>query len=381
MRYNPILILLVILIATPSPARDIRVEQNGSGEFDTLQEGIDASEPGDEIVVGPGRYDEFELYEFANGFQVQAIAAVSDGPLTIRGLDRGLVRLGPVNPIDEIGGLLTVGVVVDRVPGGLTVETLSVENLGRPFNVLEQATIQNCTIIGGEGIVASGTVDFHIVDCRVERAEYGVLATLGSGHQGLLIERCEFVDSDTGIQLGGASNAIVRNSRIQGTRLTAVQLFGGSSATIRGVAFSDSNVHVSIDDTSMAQMFDNVLGSGAAIALVTEGRVVGERNFIGGATLQTLDIQSASAHASLRDGTILNGGGLTVFAGGFSDLGLGDIDLTDNWWGTTEAQQIDDWILLGITEGPVVIYEPFKLQPVPTAQESIGSLRARFGGR
>lgn len=375
------LTIVALAVAGPSFAREIRVEQNGSGEFTSLQDGIDASQPGDVIVVGPGRYDEFKIYEFANGFQVQAIAAVSDGPLTIRGVDRGLVRLGPIVPTDDVEGLLTVGVVVDEVPGGLAIETLSVENVGRPFNILDQATIEDCTIMGGQGVIAAGTTDFRVLGCRIEQAETGILVLSGSPNRGILINGCEIIDNDTGIRLGAAVDAVVQESSIRRTRLTALRLFGGSTAAIRDVDSSDSDVHVFIDDTSSASMSDCVLGSGATIALLLGGVVSGERNFFGGATLQTLDIQGPSAHASLTDGTVLNGGGLTVLAGAFSDLGLGDIDLTDNWWGTTVSKQIDDWIFLGITEGPVVTYEPFKLQPVPTSQESVGTLRARFGGQ
>jgi len=58
-----------------------------------------------------------------------------------------------------------------------------------------------------------------------------------------------------------------------------------------------------------------------------------------------------------------------------------EIDLTNNYWGTTDPAQIAEWIH-DANDDPqvtgVVLFEPFAEQSVPTAKSSIGRLKSRY---
>ena len=57
------------------------------------------------------------------------------------------------------------------------------------------------------------------------------------------------------------------------------------------------------------------------------------------------------------------------------------LDLSGNYWGTTEADTISAWIWDGLDDpdiNAVVEYEPFSLVPVETERRSMGSVKSLF---
>ena len=80
---------------------------------------------------------------------------------------------------------------------------------------------------------------------------------------------------------------------------------------------------------------------------------------------------------------ILNGGGLSVFAGTATYLAR-TVSLESNWWGTNDAAQIEDWIWHApddpANNGLTIDYLPFYGGPVPTEESSIGQLKGMFSG-
>ena len=60
------------------------------------------------------------------------------------------------------------------------------------------------------------------------------------------------------------------------------------------------------------------------------------------------------------------------------------VDLSNNYWGTTDLDLIDEKILdRGDQSGIVtkVIFEPVLERSIPTVRRSFGSVKALFGGR
>jgi len=55
-RFRGIFVLAAALFAAPCAGRTITVNANGTGEYPTIQAGIDDSNDGDVIVLCPGRY-------------------------------------------------------------------------------------------------------------------------------------------------------------------------------------------------------------------------------------------------------------------------------------------------------------------------------------
>jgi len=57
------------------------------------------------------------------------------------------------------------------------------------------------------------------------------------------------------------------------------------------------------------------------------------------------------------------------------------IDMTDNYWGTTDEDQIAEWIWDGNDDPSIqafVQYQPFASGPVGTEQQSWGQVKALY---
>ena len=76
-------------------ARTWRVEKDGSADFTVIQDAVDAAAPGDTVLVGPGRYDDFQPVEVVGGI-VESVAYMTKNDITLRGTDRDAVIVGPV---------------------------------------------------------------------------------------------------------------------------------------------------------------------------------------------------------------------------------------------------------------------------------------------
>ena len=89
----------------------------------------------------------------------------------------------------------------------------------------------------------------------------------------------------------------------------------------------------------------------------------------------------SQSNVTLRDCHILNGGGRSVRLDDDIRYSPGTYDLTGNWWGTTDSDQIAAWIYDAVDKpsiGAVVQYEPFLLKPVPTERKSLGGIKGLF---
>ena len=96
MRSKVSLILLFagLTIGSVASAATLRVERDGTGDFTTIQDAIDAASPGDLVLLGPGRYTEVTtIVSGSTTFWIHAYVTVDD--LTFRGLDRDAVVIGP----------------------------------------------------------------------------------------------------------------------------------------------------------------------------------------------------------------------------------------------------------------------------------------------
>ena len=56
------MIALCLCLAASAQGATWRVEHDGSGDFEVIQDAVDAAAPGDVIIVGPGRYQEFQVW-------------------------------------------------------------------------------------------------------------------------------------------------------------------------------------------------------------------------------------------------------------------------------------------------------------------------------
>lgn len=145
--------------------RTILVEPGNPGAFQSIQAAVDASEPGDTVLIAPGIYEE-EVWVATPG-------------ITIRGMDRqGVVLEGRANH-PSCGEGLGVGIWVWRADG-VTVDNLTVQNYRR-YGVFWD-TVQG---FFGYRITAGDNCVYGLLTHDSEVGEIAFSEAFGSGDSGL----------------------------------------------------------------------------------------------------------------------------------------------------------------------------------------------------
>ncbi|MDP1840797.1 MAG: right-handed parallel beta-helix repeat-containing protein [Reyranella sp.] len=194
----------LIRAAVPARApRKVAVDPSGKGDYRTVTAAMLRAVPGDEIVLGPGRYTE---------------AAFLSPGVALRGTERALVRIEPK------AIWLMVG------PGEISLSRLTFNGRGVGFEGVDKVTVTDCTIAVPDkqtAIFASGVKSLAVSKSTVSGAADSIgLSAFGSGV--------------------AASDSVFGN---HGT--AAIRLFNGSRGTLRsnllngnwsGVLVSDSTV-------------------------------------------------------------------------------------------------------------------------------------------
>jgi len=90
-------------------------------------------------------------------------------------------------------------------------------------------------------------------------------------------------------------------------------------------------------------------------------------------------IDASNCAASFHGNHILKSRLGTVFFN-FYNVPHEVMDLTNNWWGTSDPDSIAAWIRDGVDDPqfPIVQYDPFALQPVGEEKKSVSDLKSMF---
>jgi pectin methylesterase-like acyl-CoA thioesterase len=85
------------LVAPAAQAATIRVERDGSADFKTIQTALNHSTPGDTILIGPGRYTEYQTMRLPGwSWDVDVYAYVPVPEITLIGAGREETVIGPL---------------------------------------------------------------------------------------------------------------------------------------------------------------------------------------------------------------------------------------------------------------------------------------------
>lgn len=86
----------VIAMCMSASARTWTVDKSGTGDFTVLQDALDAMASGDTIRMGPGRFDDWAIYNPGpNETMTRGFINVTDA--TIMGSPEGTI-IGPADP-------------------------------------------------------------------------------------------------------------------------------------------------------------------------------------------------------------------------------------------------------------------------------------------
>lgn len=377
-----LLVITILLLAGSGHTATIRVARDGSADFTVVPEAVSAAAAGDTVRIAPGVYPEVLPFETPGGI-TEYVAEVEVSELTILGDDRDSVILGPATPAADLddgpGGIVTSTTGNVRVRG-VTVRNLHAGVWGNDAWI----DVEDCRFVGNHfGVAATLTGPAMVRNCEfVANASKGVLVYSSRGGAGALVEDCRFVDNLYGVDFQPL-NCKLRDCSFEGGVAGAQVSFAGS-AIVRNCSFSGIlSVGFGILGGSQAYLYDNVFEADMYFNVVVVGLLVGSRNELKGGTTVTLRIPSDFSVLDFHENHILNAGGLSVEA--YSNTGppLRTHDLSRNYWGTTDTEQIDAWIRDRHDDPDfnyiIVDYQPLAEQPIPTESTTFGELKARYG--
>ena len=371
----------VSAVATDTPAATWRVAQDGSGDFALVQDAVEAAATGDTVSIGPGVYPELRDYPLPGGGTLGFVALVEVDELTILGDDKDIVVLGPAvqAPNVELG---PTGIVT-RPGKNVRVSGVTVRNVSAGVNPNgEWAEISDSRFVGCDMGIRSVLTGFLTV-IRIETIETlgsGVVVFRARGGTGARIDDSLFADS---LQFGvdvQTDNSSISNCSFE-RNTVALQISFGGSAEIADCRFVNSvNVDLPVINGAEATVVRNRFEGFPGANVFLDGVLEGSHNYLSGGSVATFRLSGRSA-VRFNNNHILNAGGLSVLAG-LSSQSVPPHDFERNYWGTTNTDQIDEWILDENDEdGPgfaLVDYLPLAESPISSESTSFGELKSRF---
>jgi hypothetical protein len=382
-----LLTLLVMLAFTPVIAATLRVEVDGTSPvYYGIQDAVDAAAAGDTILIGPGRYDTF-VDVVAPAWTEPTIVWVTKDNLTFIGSGVGETILGPTEYYDPVGlepkGMICIDDFI------VVVQDLTIENLRTGFwwtygsFEMIDCSMENChggiISTNSGGAIISGSFFSNFVD-----SGYGVGCWAPA--RDIFVSNCRFEATwARGVMFNGVEHGEIESCFFESWH--GVQVVGGIATQISNCVMSSAvTVGISVYNTSVDLQSNEIFGIYDALSLSSMALVTGANNiFSGGNNVWgTIRISGNGSQVSLQGNHIFKTDDFAVKIVSFMDEFV-EQDLTNNYWGTTDPDEIAEWIWDGNDDSTihsVVNFSPIADGQVSSEAVEWDSLKAMFrGGR
>ena len=113
----------------------------------------------------------------------------------------------------------------------------------------------------------------------------------------------------------------------------------------------------------------------------TASVVSGEGNVLTGGDFGTIYIRSSPRFTNFRNNHILNAGSYSVICDNYIPPPDHYVNLSHNYWGTNDPEQISEWIYDGYDSDQIhnyVIFKPFLGDPVGTESATWSELKSMY---
>jgi pectinesterase len=394
--WNTLLVLAILILAVPASAATWRVEQDGSGDFTTIQAAVDAAADGDVIAIGPGHYSDSMTYHGTYGEWEICVLLDGSKSLSFVGAGSGLTTVGPEGPQVE-DDTIAFGLLSTSEAYTVTFDGLAIVNAHSGVDA-SGSTVQvtNChfdNCYEGLYIGTHSSGALTVTDCTFQGTSFiGVPTAILSGAQWTAIERVEITDWGTGIQLFNnvGADALIADCLIDGGDIGRVGIYitDGPSATVRDCEVRNlHNGGLGVGGAGTVTCHDNLfdncgytgvdLGGCASFTMVDNIIQSSESCFY---IAIPCDVQSIHGNHFLRD---VANDGYYVKTPDIFPWGPFYEDFTMNYWGTTDVDEISQWIIDGYDDpddpdGIYIVFEPMADSPVATETRSWSAVKELF---
>lgn len=381
MRFSRVLLFVLLAAASTTQdarARTWRVELDGSGDFRDIQPAVEAASPGDTIRIGPGRYQTLHPI-VAPAWTEETIVAVTKDNLTFIGAGADLTILGKTSYYAPEGQDPKGICSVDSYD--VSISSLTIENMKQGIYWWQGTiAVDNCTFRGFANAIGCWVSAGSIEDCHFEISNNGK-ALAPDLTDALSVTRCSFIGYGQGFVTGASAHNIdfvdceFRDNR------TAMVYDRWSTGTIQNTTITGSIfAGLMVTYNSQVDLAGVNIDGGEYGLIIMDGSVVNGSNVVlQGTSVAALNVASES-RVTLNNSHVLpySGVGVRTYAYFGSPVVL---DLTGNYWGTTDTNSIDSMIL-DVNDNPsvhcTVLYEPFANGQVPTETTTWGDLKSLF---
>ena len=382
-------ILLVVTVVAgmiaESEARTWFVEKDGTGDYAIIQDALDAAASGDTIRIGPGRFEDFYPYTYPGGDYL-IIANVEVGSLTIIGSGSGSTILGPTTYPEPYPDPHTIGVDYIRQDEDelLRIENVAFENLRTCVYVENSGrlSISSCTFEGGDRAIctySSGVVS----SCEFRDIVRGVISF--SPADSVVVEGSSFLNTrEKGVLFQATGTGVVANCTFRaGDSRGGGVLFDRSGGAVYGCTIEGMDHAIYMLYPYMPEITDNEIRSYWHCINSNSEAFIAEGNLFSSEAGPVIRFFPNGLPHYIRNNHILRGTNYAVEIPGCLSAEPAVIDMSGNWWGTTERDSIAAWIYDGNDQQfpPLECYvdfEPFLDAPVPSKKKSFGGLKAMY---
>ena len=382
MRKLMVVLLVLAATAATSHARTWQVRKDGTGDFTTLQPVMEVAAAGDTVLIGAGRYTEYQMYDINGIFEANMYLRVLVPNLTLIGEGPDQTIIGPETYHDDYG-TGPFGICFMRLPSvSSKVRNLAIENIDFGMYYEGYLDMSGCRVSGCDWGLHGWPDGSRIEDSEFSRNLFMGIGLYNDGigpSRDAYISDCRFDNEMGSLYFGGVDGGYVTNCDFTGGRI-GVMYFDGASGFVHDCRFEN------LENTSIELAFAtcdlvNVVERDSGYGLYAEGsNISGTGNIFMDNPYRTFRLTYTQFH-DFRGNHILNGGGYTVYCGAHIHEHL-DIDFAGNYWGTDDPAQIAEWIW-DIHDEPertnaTVIFEPFADQPVSTEARTWSDVKALY---
>ena len=386
-----LLLMLLVFVGTVARARTWTVERNGSGEFAIIQNAVNAAASGDTILIGPGRYDEGEVYTNP-GWSEYVRVMVNKEELTLIG--SGEETIIGQEEIWELDQGFHKGIFAAEHYGNQAIRLIGIRFENNGDGVLTEdvdVTMSSCSFVHNvHSFGAIGHNRVEVEDCvftNVER-DGGHLSAFYSeyisvrrctfvlqdphpwnqGHlnftgiQAGIVEECEFLEGAAGVVMSLGSTGTIRNCLFDGQSMLGATAGPGSDVVMEGCTFRNQLRVADLYSSDTRLSVRNCVIEDVSLCSVWVSSV------------ESLSVQDCDlAHGELG----------AVWVDDCTQTPPQHLDFTNNYWGTDDPDSIQAWIR-DQNDGDgaclIVDYEPYLVHSTPVEATSLSDLKALFGG-